>query len=94
MSSGTWHTIIKSKSFYVRTYRASLTGIVLSVLLNLIFGLFIYYLYFNKPPRDFYATSGVTPPEKLTALKSPNYSSTPLLAEEEIIENTIKVIPQ
>ncbi|MFA5959478.1 MAG: type IVB secretion system protein IcmM/DotJ [Tatlockia sp.] len=94
MGRENWHIMIQSKSFYVRTYRACLTGIAVSVLLNLVLGLVIDYLYFHQPHRDFYATSGIISPIKLNALKTPNYSSTPLLDEERSEENTAKVIPQ
>lgn len=89
-----WNAIKQSKTFYIRTYRACLTVTAFSLLLNLIIGLVIYYLYFNEPERDFYATSGITSPVKLTPLNEPNYSSKPLLANDPPSEDTVKEIPE
>ncbi|KTC85953.1 MULTISPECIES: type IVB secretion system protein IcmM/DotJ [Legionella] len=94
MSRETWNTIINSKSFYVRTYRMGGRTLIISLIINILLGLAIYYLYFHQPERDFYATSGITPPIQLKPMDEPNYSATPLLAPDPIENNTVKVIPQ
>ena len=94
MSRETWNTIKRSKFFYVRTYRAAGTLLIVSLALNLLMGLIIYYLYFHQPARDFYATSGITSPIKLNPMDEPNNSETPLLAPDPINDDTVKVIPQ
>ncbi|KTD24578.1 MULTISPECIES: type IVB secretion system protein IcmM/DotJ [Legionella] len=94
MSQEAWNTIKRSKSFYIRTYRIGGTSLVISLILNLLLVLGIYYLYFHEPERDFYATSGVTPPVLLNPLDEPNYSSTPLLPPDPIDDDSEKVIPQ
>lgn len=94
MSREAWNTIKRSKSFYIRTYRMGGTLIIVSLVLNLLMSLAIYYLYFHQPIRDFYATSGVTAPVQLKPLDEPNKSATPLLAPDPINDETVKVIPQ
>lgn len=94
MSRLTWDLIKNAKGFYVRTYRAAGTALIISAALNVLLGAGIYYVYFNQTERDYYATSGITPPVELTALDSANNSSTPLLASESADNNDTKVIPQ
>ncbi len=95
MSREAWNNIKNTKNFYVNTYRRGGTVLVYSILLNLIFSGLLYYLYFNQPSPDYYATYGGTPPAKLTPLGSPNYTSVPLLASYPDNENdNQKVIPQ
>ncbi|KTD21065.1 type IVB secretion system protein IcmM/DotJ [Legionella londiniensis] len=94
MSRRAWQIIKNSKGFYVRTYRSSIRVLVISIFLNLILGVLIYYTYFSRPEPDFYATNGVTPPVQLTPLDQPNYTSEPLLPDEVETETDNKVIPQ
>ncbi|MBA2709342.1 MAG: phosphoesterase [Tatlockia sp.] len=93
MASEAWNKIISSKSFYVRTYRMAGKGLIISLLLNFLLSLGIYYLYFNQPKRAFYATSGITPPVQLKALDQRNYSTVPLLEADPPDDNTVKMIP-
>lgn len=93
MSQETWDAIKNSKSFNVRTYRALKKGLVISVLLNLLLSLAIYYSYFNQPIRDFYATSGITPPVPLQPLDAPNTTDKYLLAPDPVVEDITKTIP-
>lgn len=94
MGRETWNTIKRSKSFYVRTYRQAGMYLIASVFINVFLGLAIYYVHFHEPERDFYATSGVAPPIKLTPLTAPNYSGTALLPPDPINDDEMKVIPQ
>ncbi|KTD19362.1 Component of the Dot/Icm secretion system. inner membrane protein [Legionella lansingensis] len=94
MTRGTWDTIKSSKGFYVRTYRKGIKWVIVSLTINLFLTLAIYYVHFNEPERDYYATSGITPPVKLTPLDKPNYSSTPLLEPDPVNEDETRVIPQ
>ena len=94
MSRETWNLIKNSKRFYVNTYRRSGTALIFSILLNIFLVVVIGYIYFNEPEPDFYATSGITPPVKMTSLDEPNYTSVPLLADEPESEDETRVIPQ
>ena len=94
MSRATWSLIKQSKRFYINTYRRIGTTLFVSLVLNVLTGGAIYYVYMNKSPHDFYATSGITPPVRLTAMAAPNYSSNALLANDQISDNNNKVIPQ
>ncbi|MBA3536785.1 MAG: phosphoesterase [Tatlockia sp.] len=93
MAGEAWNKIINSKSFYIRTYRVAGRTLIISLLINFLLSLAIYYLYFHQPVRDFYATSGITPPVKLNPLEQPNYSATPLLETDPPNDNTVKIIP-
>lgn len=94
MGRETWDTIKQSKAFYIRTYRKGGTFVIVSLLVNLLLSLAIYYVHFHQPNPDFYATSGITPPIQLTALNAPNDSSTPLLEPDPATEDETRVIPQ
>lgn len=94
MSRTTWNIIKQSKFFYVNTYRRVAFILFISILVNLILGLVIFYVYINQPEHDFYATSGVTAPIELTALNTPNYSSEPLLERDPDAMTDNKVMPQ
>ncbi|MCP0913194.1 MULTISPECIES: type IVB secretion system protein IcmM/DotJ [Legionella] len=96
MSRETWNLIKNSKGFYINTYRRAGSVLFLSMILNLLLTLAIYYTYFNRSEPDFYASNGITPPVQLTPLDSPNYTSVPLLADDdqESAANINKTIPQ
>lgn len=93
MSREAWNTRIHAKFFYVRTYRVAGRYLIVSLLVNLLLSLGIYYRYFHEPERDYYATSGITPPIQLKVLDEPNYSATPLLPADPTSDDTVKVIP-
>lgn len=93
MGREAWNTKIHSKFFYVRTYRWSGRSLVISLLINLLLSLGIYYRYFHEPIRDFYATSGIVAPVQLKPLNERNYSATPLLDADPIDSETTKIIP-
>lgn len=94
MSRETWAILKGSKFFYVRTYRNALKLLIVSLCINLLLGYGIYYIHLAEPERDYYATSGETPPIKLTPLSAPNNSATPLLSEESSEDDNTRVIPQ
>ncbi|STY30652.1 Component of the Dot/Icm secretion system. inner membrane protein [Legionella wadsworthii] len=95
MSRETWEVIKGSKNFYVNSYRRGLTALIISLFLNCILGLLIIYTHLTEPERDFYATSGVTPPIQLKPLLAPNYSPNALLPPDPPAENEgDKFIPQ
>lgn len=93
MSKAQWNLIKQSKHFYVGTYRGALTTLLISITLNLLLGLAIYYTYFSRPEHDFYATNGVTAPVELNPMDSPNNSSNPLLQSAPQKEEDNKEIP-
>lgn len=95
MSIQAWQEIIHRKSFYVQTYRRTITALFISLILNAVLGLGLYFAYLIQPEPEFYATSGVTQPLKLTARLAPNELSTALLAPDPLPENEQpKAIPQ
>lgn len=90
-----WQEIKRSKLFYVNTYRRVSSVLLVSIGLNAILGTVLYFVYINQPGRDFYATNGITSPEKLTPLLEPNYASEALLApDREDSTYKQKVIPR
>ena len=94
MSRETWYLIKHAKRFYVVTYRRAGSALLFSAFINLFLGYALYHVYFNQNMRDYYATSGVTPPVLLTSMDVPNYTSVALIGSDPDNENDIKVIPQ
>lgn len=89
-----WNTIKQSKMFYVVIYRRSLSALMISLVLNCIFSLLIYYVYLSRPEPDYYATSGIAPPIQLTVMAEPNKSSVALLPPDPVEEVEARPIPQ
>lgn len=85
--------IKQSKSFYIRTYRRSMTFMIVSLFFNILLMLAIFYTYFNQPERDFYATNGVSAPVKLNPMDKPNESGQALLEPDPLIVEEVKPIP-
>lgn len=95
MSRNAWNLIKSSKRFNVSIYRTIGTVLVLSMALNVVFVLWILYLFFNRPDYTYYSTNGVTPPEMLTALNAPNKTSEPLLPSiQESGDEEPKQVPE
>lgn len=94
MGRETWELAKSSKNFYVNSYRRGLITLIISSVVNCIFGALIAYIHLTEPERDFYATSGVAPPIQLTPLLAPNFSSSALLPPDPSAESEDKLIPQ
>lgn len=94
MSREAWRLIKHSKMFYINSYRNILRVLVVSMLLNLLLASGLAWKYFSRPPHDYYATSGITPPVMLTAMGAPNMQDTPLMQEEETSDNGERELPQ
>ncbi len=94
MSKESWSLIKNSKRFYVRAFRWTASLVVLSVFINLLLGMAVYYLYFNQPENDFYVTDGVTPPALLTPMDEANETNVPLLADDPATDDETRAIPQ
>ena len=94
MSRETWNLLRSSKRFYVRSFRWTGSVVIFSVLMNLLLGMAVYYVYFNQPEHDFYVTDGVTPPVSLTPMDEPNETSVPLLANDPGTDDENRTIPQ
>lgn len=94
MSRETWALIKCKKNFNVHVYRRGLFLIIISLLLNVIIGLLMFYIYVNEPERDYYATSGITPPIKLKSMSAPNASPNALLPPDPPTDDVQRVIPQ
>ena len=94
MSRETWALIKRNKNFNVHVYRRGLLLLILSLILSCIFGLLMFHIYINQPERDFYATSGITPPIKLSPLLARNESSKALLDPDPPTDDVQRVIPQ
>lgn len=94
MSRYTWTLIKNGKNFNVSIYRRGLVLLILSLLFSLLLSIFLFYFYLREPERDYYATSGVTPPIKLKSMMTPNMSSVPLLEPDPSTDDDFRVIPQ
>ena len=94
MSRENWLLIKRNKNFNVNIYRSGLVALILSLLMSTIIGLLIFYVYLHLPERDYYATSGVTPPIKLKSMPTPNESSVPLLEPDPPTDDVPRIIPQ
>lgn len=94
MGRQAWTVIKQSKLFYVRTFRRANIMLLISLMLNLLLIVGIYYMYFDLPAREFYAANGITQPVKLKPMLKPNNSSKALLAPDPDITEAPKKIPQ
>ncbi|KTD75544.1 type IVB secretion system protein IcmM/DotJ [Legionella waltersii] len=94
MSREEWTLTKEHKNFNVHIYRRGIKFLLISLLISTSFIAFIFYIYLNIPERDYYATNGVTPPVKLTAMMTPNMSSNALLEPDPPTDNVQLVIPQ
>lgn len=95
MSGVVWGEIKASKRFYVYLYRRSLNTLLISLLLNLIFGSVAIHLFLKRPGRIAYSSDGASPPVELSAMTAPNESSVPLLASDpKSSQEEIKVVPE
>lgn len=94
MSRGKWVNIRQSNRFYIRTYRRASNFVMLSMCVNVVLGVGIYYAYSALPEPDYYSTDGVTPPVELIAMDEPNNSSQPLLANDQEQDNNNRATPQ
>lgn len=90
-----WNLIKQDKNFNIIIYRRGLTVLIISLLVSFMLTLLIFRAYLHIPPRDYYATSGITSPVQLTAMLAPNMSSVPLLQTNSERQHTEqKEIPQ
>ncbi len=89
-----WNKIKRSKGFNVRFYRKLGTLLIFTMLINFGLVIAIFYLHLELPEPDFYSTYGETPPAKLTPMNHPNYSSTALLSDDNILDSDVRIVPQ
>lgn len=82
MGKAAWSETRGSKFFYVQLYRKTLLVLWVSLSMNILFALGVYYFYFKRPAVEFYASNGVTQPVKLTARATPNPARESLLPSE------------
>lgn len=94
MREAHFEEIKQAKTFYVRTFRRALWGVVVSLVMNVLLVLLIFYTHFNQPMRDYYATNGVSAPVRLTAMDKPNDSNEALLAPDPVNHQPTKAIPR
>jgi intracellular multiplication protein IcmM len=94
MSREKWNLIKLKKGFYVRTFHRTASILAFSVALNLILGLTVSRVYLGRAENKFYATNGAMPPEELTSMDRPNITSSPLLADDPVNDEALKIIPQ
>lgn len=82
------------KHFFRNSFRNVLWLIYASLFLNILFIIGIYQVIINREEPDYYATSGIKPPIKLSPMSQPNYSSEALLppAPEDGSEYADKVV--
>ncbi len=89
-----WRLMIRSKRFYVGTFRFAESALVFSLLVNVLLCVGLVYAYKHVPDRHYYATNGEVPPSELTAMDAPNETSVPLLAADPAIDDDAKLIPK
>lgn len=94
MSQTEWNRVKQSKGFYVKVYRQIGTFLLLSAVINLSLSAVLYYIYFNRPEPDYYATDGVRPPLNLVEMNEPNNSSVPILKSDPVDDQPVNVMPQ
>jgi len=94
MSINDWHMVRATKEFYVQVYRKTTALALWSMLVNVILVIMIGYCYFTEPEIHYYSSSGVTPPEPLTAMTQANNTDVPLLASGSEIEEAPKLMPE
>lgn len=94
MSRESWLLIKQNKNFNVNIYRRGLVVLICSLFLSGVIVGFIFYVYLHLPERDYYATSGVTPPIILKPMSAPNESSEPLMEADPPTDDVPRVIPQ
>jgi intracellular multiplication protein IcmM len=82
------------KNFFRNGFRNVLRIIYVSISLNVIFIIGIYETLINRVAPDYYATSGVKPPIRLTGLSHPNYSSEALLPPAPTESSVDVKVPQ
>ena len=83
-----------SKFFYVRVYRWSLNLLFVSVAMNVGLIVLDWLYYVHQPSPNYYATSGVTAPIKLTWRALPNHTSQFLLPTTPPVVEEKKRIPE
>jgi intracellular multiplication protein IcmM len=88
-----WRLLIQSKRFYVGTFRFAENALVFSLIISVLLGVGLIYVYLHIPERHYYATNGAVPPTELTAMDSANKTSVPLLAEDLTVDDDEKPIP-
>lgn len=94
MQREVWRLTIKSKRFYVSTFRFAEKALIFFMVLNVLLGLGVVYAYFQIPMRHYYATNGEVPPLELTPMDAPNETSIPLLAADPEIDDDKRIIPK
>lgn len=94
MQRETWRLQIRSKRFYVRTFRFAESALIVMIGVNIFLGLATLYVYTRIPERHYYATNGEVPPMELTALNAPNETSVPLLAADPVVDDAKKIMPK
>ena len=82
MSSLKYERYKTERYFYVSVYRKIIKLMIFSVILNVIIFALASYIFFNQKPPEYYGTNGAMNPVLLTAIKTPNYSSVPLLPDD------------
>lgn len=94
MSREKWNLIRQSKGFYIRNFRWLESALFFSFGLSVLLTLAITHIYFSQHAPDYYATDGITPPKKLKALNTPNYTDAPLLSNDIAADAITRSIPQ
>lgn len=94
MSRGAWAVIRQSKLFYANSYRRMIHLLIISACISILLLIGIFDVYFSRNEHDFYSTDGVTPPILLMPMDKPNGSSSPLLPDDQIIDDETRVLPK
>lgn len=93
MNGEKWAIVKNNRHFNVNIFRRGLLVLVISLGVNSILGVSLFYVYLSRPERDFYATNGATPPIKLTPISAPNGAPQALLPPDPPTDNEERLIP-
>lgn len=93
MRRESYEEIKNHKHFYRNCFRNARKFFTLSMAINILLVMGVFYKVITQPLPDFYATNGVTGPIQLTALAEANMSSQPLLPNDVPAEMATKDLP-
>lgn len=94
MRRESYEEIKAHKNFYRNSFRKTTKVLIISVFLNIVCLIGIFYKFLTLPDPDFYATNGVTAPIPLKSMNAPNMTSQSLLEEDQPDEITVKELPE
>lgn len=93
MTTESYKNAPRQKNFYVHLFRRCVSFLLISLVINALFLVGIFYKYITRPEPDYYSTNGITAPVLLTALLQPNFTSKALLKADPVVAYEDKELP-